>query len=123
MASRLPLDTITAAAVKTGMIWSKITISAPNQRIVLNGILNRTADKFTRALRSAVSQATLDTIAQRAPQLQQLTTDFRKLMASPRYLSHRDIDVWKSNISVSDQTLLARMVEIFSNPLLLLAAA
>ena len=118
MVSQPPLETITAVTATAGMIWSKITISTPNQRIALDGVVNSRASQFIGALRIAVGQAMLGTITRHAPELQQLATGIRSMFSGPRYVSHRDIESWQSKITGSDNSLLARALPMLGNSLL-----
>jgi DNA helicase IV len=113
-----PLEAITAVTATAGMIWSKITISTPNQRIALDGVLNSRASQLIGALRGAVGQAMLGTIIRHAPELQQLATGIRSMLSGPRYVSHRDIESWQSKLVDVDQQLLERILPMFGNSLL-----
>ena len=99
--SRLTLEAITDATAKKGYIWSKIIISTPNHAITLDGVVNARATKFIGALRHAIGHAKLDSITRQVPRLEKLTEGFLNLLSEPRYLSHRDIESWKSNIAVA----------------------
>jgi DNA helicase-4 len=116
--SQLPLEAITAVTATAGMIWSKITISTPNQRIALDGVVNSRASQFIGALRGAVGQAMLGTITRHEPELQRVATGIRSLLSGPQYVSHRDIESWKSKIVDVDQQLLERILPMFGNSLL-----
>ncbi len=116
--SGLPLEAITVATAKVGMIWSTITISTSNQTIALNGVVNSRASHFIGVLRSAIGQAMLDAITRHEPELQQVAAGIFSLLSGPRYLSHRDIETWKSRIADTNHELLARILPIFGNSLL-----
>jgi DNA helicase-4 len=110
--SLLPLEAITVATVNAGIIWSKITISTSNQRIALNGVVNTRAIQFVEALLSAVSQAMLGAIKRHEAELHRVGAGMLDLLSGPRYLSHRDIESWKSTMAGADHALLARFLAI-----------
>jgi DNA helicase IV len=116
--SIFPLETIAAASVKMGMIWSTITIGSPNQTIVLNGVGNSRASQFVGALWIAIGNAAVDAITRHAAELERLAGSIRGLLEGPGYLSHRDIELWKSKIAATDHTSLVRTLAVFKNPLL-----
>jgi DNA helicase-4 len=116
--SRLPLEAVTVATAEAGMLWSKITISTSNQRIALNGVVNKRASQFVEALLSAVSQAMLGAIKRHEPELHRVAKGMFSLLSGPRYLSHRDVECWKSTIAEKDHALLARILPIFCHSLL-----
>jgi DNA helicase-4 len=110
---RLPLEAITVATAEAGMIWSKITISTSNQRIALNGVVNNSARQFVGALRAAVSKAMLGAIIRHELELHRVGAGMLSLLSAPRYLSHREIESWKSAMADTDHALLARLLPIF----------
>jgi DNA helicase IV len=116
--SRLPLEAITDATAEAGMIWSNITVSTSNQKIALNGVVNKRALQFVAVLRGAVSQAMLGAIKRHEPELHRVASGVCSLQSAPRYLSHRDIECWKSTIADADHALHARILPIFCNSLL-----
>jgi DNA helicase-4 len=116
--SGLPLEAIAVATAKAGIVWSKITISTSNQTIALNGVVNSRASHFIAALRSAIGQAMLGAITRHEPELQQVAADMLSLLSGPRYLSHRDIECWKSKIADTNHALLAQFLPILGNSLL-----
>lgn len=82
--SRLPLEAITAVTANAGMIWSTITISTPNQRIALKGILNNRASQFTGALRGAIGPAMVGAVTRHEAELQRVASGIRSLLSGPR---------------------------------------
>ena len=52
------------------------------------------------------------------PELTQLTASVLRLFAHPRYLAHRDLEVWKSAIAAESKASLARVLALLGNPLL-----
>lgn len=116
--SNWPLETITFVSAKGGMIWSTITISTPDQTIVLNGVNKGRASQFIGALRIAIGHATVDTITRHVAELERLSSSMLGLLQGPRYLSHRDIELWKSKIGFTGHTALVRTLAVFANPLL-----
>ena len=115
---QLPLEAVTVAVANAGMIWSRIAVSTPNQTIALNGVVNSRASEFIGALRSAISQAMVRAVTRHEAELQRVASGIRSLLSGPRYVSHRDVESWKSEIADTDHTSLARLLPIFDNSLL-----
>jgi hypothetical protein len=113
--SQIPLEAITVATADAGMIWSKITVSTSHQRVVLNGVGNKRASQFVEALRGAIRQAMLRAITRHKPKLQQIAEGMHGLLSGPRYVSHRDVECWKSKIADTDQALLTRIFQSFAD--------
>ena len=115
---RIHLDTVTDTVVKPGAIWAAIKIFSPEQSITCRGVVNGVAAQFVSALRHSVGQALLTAIGGHEPEFNQLTASVLRLFAHPRYLAHRDLEVWKSAIAAESKASLARVLALLGNPLL-----
>ena len=115
---RVALAKVSGAVAKPGAIWAEIQIAAPNQNIACDGILNNVAEEFVAGLRCAVGEALLTTIGRHEPELNQLAAGVLQLLAQPRYLAHRDLEVWRSTIASTGQPSLAHVLTLIGNPLL-----
>lgn len=112
------LDTVTDTSFKPGAIWAAIKIFSPEQSITCRGVVNGAAKKFVSALRNSVGEALLTAIGGHEPEVNQLTSSVFRLFAHPRYLAHRDLEVWKSAIAAESKASLARVLALLGNPLL-----
>ena len=108
---RITLDAVTGAVAKPGAIWAEIKISAPEQTIVCDGIVNDECEQFVKSLRSAVGQALLAS-------LDRVTPEVIQLLARPQFLANRDVEIWKSTIANTEQTSLTPLLALVANPLL-----
>jgi DNA helicase-4 len=50
--------------------------------------------------------------------LETIATQLRQRLAIPRYLSHRDLELWRASVTAADQTAFRRIASLATNPLL-----
>ncbi len=114
----IPLNAVTAAVATSGTIWAEIKITSPTQSIACDGVTNEEAKRYVEALRAAVGQALLLTIAQHKATLKQLTDELNRLLTRPKYLANRDLEVWISKRASGGQASTELVLGVVGNPML-----